>query len=136
MPPRSLPWGGGANPQGGIMSDLKLEIGGKPYNLPDKHKVTAAQYRSLVEAEERLAEENVDGLLGTKGIDSALDFYYNLLKPHDPKMTKKQLATMPAYQLHMTFRLKVVVELLTPPLGSLDGEESAGAGSQPPTESS
>jgi hypothetical protein len=113
------------------MADLILEIGGKPYDLPDKQKVTAAQYRSLVEAEEKIGDENPEGLLGTKGIDSALDFYYNLLKPHDQKITKKILATMPAYQLNMQFRLKVVVELLTPPLGSIENENEGEAKASP-----
>jgi len=101
---------------------MKIKCDGKEYALPD---LNAGQYRKVLEADEKRESGEEHTLLSTEGVDLSIQFYYDLLNPHYPELTKKVLAKMPAYQLHPLFRARLAIEILTPPLDFVpEGEEA------------
>ena len=111
---------------------MKIKCDGKEYDLPD---LNAGQYRKVLEADEKRESGEEHTLLSTEGVDLSIQFYYDLLNPHYPELTKKVLAKMPAYQLHPLFRARLAIEILTPPLDSslvgVEGESATGSSLTP-----
>lgn len=109
------------------MSELKIKVGEKEYLLPT---IKAAQYRKVLEADEKRESGEDLTLLSTEGVDAAIQFYFDLLNPHYPKITKKKLlAELDANQLGSIPRALVCMEILRTPLdselASVEGSKSA-----------
>jgi len=99
---------------------MDIKVDGKDYEIPE---LTAAQYRKVLEADEKRSSNEEATLLSTEGVDAALQFYFDLLNPHYPELTKKKLEKMPAHQLNAIYRAQIAMEILTPPLGSESEEK-------------
>lgn len=105
------------------MSDLKIRVGDKSYDIPD---VDAEHFIKILEQEEKRAERAPDEALLSKRLAESIPFYFDLLNPYHPEVTKKVLGKMPPHQLSTTFQLQIVAEILTPPLDSPVTEGEAG----------
>ena len=101
------------------MADLKIKVGDKEYDIP---KSDAGQLRKVLEAEEKSTSGEDPTILSVEGVDASIGFYYDILNPSYPELTKKVLQKMPAYQLTALYRTKVAVEILTPPLDFVSEE--------------
>jgi len=71
----------------------------------------------IMEREEGKSE-NEESLPLSKILKNRIDFYYDLMNPYYPEITKKVLGKMPSYQLSGLLQVKITNELLTPPLDS------------------
>ena len=94
------------------MSELKIKVGDKEYDLPD---VSADHLQKILEQEEK---RDAEDLTLSKRLSNAIDFYYDLMNPYHPELTKKVLGKMPSHQLSAISQIKIVNALLTPPLDS------------------
>ena len=93
---------------------MKIKCDGKEYDIPD---LDADHLLKIAKREEKKGGEAVDLPL-SKRLEGGIDFFYDLLNPYYPELTKKVLGKMPSYQLSDIFQLKIIVKLLTPPLDS------------------
>ena len=96
------------------MSELKIKVGDKEYDLPD---VTADHLIKIIEDEEKRSESE-ESLSLSKILKNRIDFYYDLLNPYYPELTKKVLGKMPSYQLSGLLQVQITNEYLKPPLDS------------------
>lgn len=105
------------------MSETKIKVGDKVYDIPD---VDLAYWRKLIK---RFGSpEETKNIFEEEGVDDAIEFFYNLLHPYNPEITKKALEKMPVHQCGALFIQKIISEILTPPLDS--GEDSAKSENQ------
>ena len=93
------------------MSELKIKVGKKEYDLPD---LDVDHWKTLIDKEEKLKDDLT--VFTSDGIKEGIEFFYNLLNPYYPELTRKVLGKMPLYQMGGLFKMKITQELLTPPL--------------------
>jgi len=108
--------------------DLKITVDKKEYEIPE---LTAGDWRKVVVAHRKFREkhgEDADNLFTEKGIDAAIDFYFALLNPHYPEITRNKLEKMPMRQMTAMFVTKVYLALTEIPLDSASLSESDGPG--------
>jgi len=94
-----------------------IKVGDKDYPLPD---LDFDHWRKVIEQVEKrnAREEQNIGMISVQGIDDARDFFYDLLNPYHPEVTKKTLGKMPPFQGGTEFFGLLLTELMAVPLGS------------------
>lgn len=95
------------------MSDLKIRVGDKSYDIPD---LDFDHWKKVVERVEKRNEEN--GMLTSEGISDQVEFYFDLLNPYHSEVTKKTLGKMPVFQGGALFMAQLISELMAVPLDS------------------
>jgi hypothetical protein len=102
------------------MSDFKIKVGDKEYPLPD---LDFDHWMKVVKALEKRNEKEADNLYTSGGIEGVIQFYYDLLNPYYPEVTKKVLGKMPPYQGGIEFMGLLALEFQKIPLDSKPDEE-------------
>lgn len=99
------------------MSDLKIKVGGKDYDIPD---LDFDHWQKIIDKVEKRNEGEIEtaGMLSPQGIKDAVEFFFDLLNPYHPEVTKRVLGKMPVYQGGMEFTAKIIAELMHVPLDS------------------
>lgn len=94
-----------------------IKVGDKDYPLPD---LDFDHWRKVMDQVEKRNAREVDnkGMLSVQGIDDAKDFFFDLLNPYHPEVTKKVLGKMPPFQGGTEFFGLLLIELMTVPLDS------------------
>jgi len=95
------------------MSELKIKVGGKAYDIPD---LDFDHWKKIIAKVEKRNEEQ--GMLSSQGIEDVIDFFFDILSPYYPEVTKKALGKMPPYQGGMEFTTKLIAEIMHVPFDS------------------
>lgn len=100
---------------------MKIKCDKKEYEIPD---LDVDQWRKVIKIYNKAtAKADSESLFTDAGIDASLEFYFALLNPHYPELTKNKLGKMPLYQLAGPFTIKVFQTLTEIPLDSENAEE-------------
>lgn len=99
------------------MSDLKIRVGDKAYDIPD---LDFEHWKKIIAAVEKRNDEEkkAQGMLSPQGMEDSIDFFFDLLHPYHPEVTKKALAKMPVYQGGLEFTAKLISEIMRVPFDS------------------
>lgn len=101
---------------------LKIKVGDKEYDLPD---LDYDHWLSVLENEEKRSEDR--RMITSDGVKSSIDWFYDLLNPYYPELTKKVLRKMPVHQGGSLFTAKIIAELMHIPLDSEAMKENQSA---------
>lgn len=115
------------------MSELKIKVGKKKYDIPD---LEVDHWRKFVKTVNSNEGMPVPDIFEDEGIDDSIEFYYSLLHPYYPEVTKKALEKMPVHQLTAPFVQRVIYAIITPPLDSTSEDETPEPNNENPPENS
>jgi len=110
------------------MSDLKIKVGEKNYDIP---RLTAGDWRRVIKAHKKISEkygEVGNNLFEEEGLDVMINFYYALLNPTYPELTKNKLEGLDMSCLTTLFVAQVFNAITEIPLDSAQTKESESEG--------